>query len=211
MRVALLVTLVVVASATAGRMLAQADPTGFWNVVASGGGSHSSETLSMTDTISQTVVGQAVTNTLRLVPGFQAGLALQSVVPPIITDLVFKKLVFSNGGGKSSSESLTMLHTIGQPAIGPTSAGNTAIHAGFLAQSSSVIGTSSCGELDRDGQVNVLDVIFFLQILVGKLQPGAEQLRLADVDSSGTLNVLDGIALLRHVAGAQSALSCPPQ
>ena len=102
--------------------------------MASGGGSRSSETLSMTDTIGQSVVGRMASQLLGLIVGLQAGLGLQPVVPPVLTDLAFKKFVFSNGGGTSGSEMLAMVGTVGQPVIGPASAASNAIHAGFLVQ-----------------------------------------------------------------------------
>ena len=54
----------------------------------------------------------------------------------------------------------------------------------------------------------MIDAIILLQILVGRFQPEAEQVRLVDVDGSGALNVLDGILLLRHIVSEQAALSC---
>ena len=207
-RTALLIALVLMASATGGRLLAQVGSVGFWNAVASGGRSHSSETLSMTDTIGQSVVGRMASQSLGLIVGFQAGLGLQPVVQPVLTDLAFKKFVFSNGGETSGSEMLAMVDTMGQPVIGPASAVGNAIRAGFLAKASSSVGQPVCGDLNGDGLTDVIDAIILLQILVGRFQPEAEQVRLADVDGSGALNVLDGILFLRHIVGEQAALSC---
>lgn len=70
---------------------------------------------------------------------------------------------------------------------------------------------AGCGDLDRDGTINVLDIIAYIDILF--VQHGEIPLELGDINGDGTINVLDVVALIFYkyqcISDCGQFLNCP--
>lgn len=92
--------------------------------------------------------------------------------------------------------------TAGQAvAVQELSGGPFGLSGGFMAGTGPASAAGVCGDLDRSGSVNILDITINLQISVGLTDPTAEQLRLGDLDGSGDIDVGDAIKGLQHIVG----------
>ena len=69
---------------------------------------------------------------------------------------------------------------------------------------------SVCGDQDGNGRVDVFDAIIDLQIIVGLIQPTAQQQILIDVVRDGAINVFDVILTLQHIVGLVQITECGP-
>ena len=69
---------------------------------------------------------------------------------------------------------------------------------------------TACGDLNGDGDINVLDAIIDLQIIVGLITPTETQLKVGNVVRDDTINVLDAILLLQHIVGLTEITGCGP-
>lgn len=58
------------------------------------------------------------------------------------------------------------------------------------------------GDANDDTEVNILDVVSIVSIVLGEIEPTESQIKAADVDGNGTVNVLDAIALILNIFGA---------
>ncbi|MFG0259369.1 MAG: GC-type dockerin domain-anchored protein [Phycisphaerales bacterium JB041] len=91
-----------------------------------------------------------------------------------------------NGGGTSAGGGYTLAGTIGQHDAGPTIAGGGfTLSGGFWPG----IGANCLGDFNRDGTVNTLDVLAFLNAW----SAGDHS---ADFNRDGTVNTLDVLAFL---------------
>ncbi len=70
--------------------------------------------------------------------------------------------------------------------------------------------TGMCGDLSGNGEVTVLDVVFGLQIIVGRISPTTVQTFLADVNGDGQIAIDDIVHILQVVAGITSLTDCGP-
>ncbi len=115
------------------------------------------------------------------------------------------------GGGTSEGGDFTLDGTTGQPDAGRLEGGDFAVEGGFIpgvAAPPAFAGT--CGDLNDDGVINVLDAIIDLQIIVGLIEPTEAQLKLGDVVRNSTINVFDVILLLQHIVGLTEITGCGP-
>ncbi len=116
------------------------------------------------------------------------------------------------GGGTSAGGDFTLDGTIGQPdAGGKLTGGAFAVEGGFIpgvAAPPAFAGT--CGDLNGDEVINVLDAIIDLQIIVGLLTPTEDQLKAGDVVGDGIIDVFDAILLLQHIVGLTEITECGP-
>ena len=58
---------------------------------------------------------------------------------------------------------------------------------------------SSCqqlGDINGDGQVNVIDVVQLISFILGNTSPSENEVATADLNSDGLLNILDVVALI---------------
>jgi hypothetical protein len=55
------------------------------------------------------------------------------------------------------------------------------------------------GDVDGNGSIDVRDVIFAVNILLNLREPSTYQLRMADYNGDGVVNVLDIVAIVRHI------------
>ena len=116
------------------------------------------------------------------------------------------------GGGTSEGGDFTLDGTIGQPDAGRLEGGDFTVEGGFIpgvAAPPAFAGT--CGDLNDDGVINVLDAIIDLQIIVGLLTPTEDQLKAGDVVGDGIIDVFDAILLLQHIVGLTVITECGPQ
>ena len=68
-----------------------------------------------------------------------------------------------------------------------------------------------CGDQNRDGVVNIVDVIINLQIAVGLVDPTPTQKALGDLNRDASVDVLDAITALRYIVGLRPMLdACGP-
>jgi hypothetical protein len=63
------------------------------------------------------------------------------------------------------------------------------------------------GDVNQDGQINVLDVLFVVNIILGHVEPTPAQEWSADCNVDGTINVLDVIGIVNGILGIGT---CPP-
>jgi len=64
------------------------------------------------------------------------------------------------------------------------------------------------GEVNGDGNRNVLDVILIMNHIVGNVTLEGDNLQAADVNQDGSVNVLDTVLLQNHVVGNVSLAPC---
>ncbi len=57
------------------------------------------------------------------------------------------------------------------------------------------------GDVNSDGELNVLDIIITIQFITGILFPDDEQLTVADMNADGELNVLDIVLMVNNILG----------
>ena len=74
----------------------------------------------------------------------------------------------------------------------------------------------TCGDLNDDSLVTVIDAVIALQIIVELLTPTPAQLLLADVSGpeglpDGATDVVDVVAILGHIVGMSEITVCGPQ
>jgi len=81
----------------------------------------------------------------------------------------------------------------------------------FLISFSGERARAGCGDINMDGQINVLDIIEYIDILF--IQHGSIPLELGDINGSGNINVLDPIALIFYkyqcISDCEQYLNCP--
>ena len=70
--------------------------------------------------------------------------------------------------------------------------------------------TGLCGDQNDDGVVNILDVIFDLQIAAELVEPTPTQAILSDLNRDETVDVLDAIIALQHIVGSAQITGCGP-
>ncbi len=58
------------------------------------------------------------------------------------------------------------------------------------------------GDINGDGEVNILDVMSIINIITGSMTPTESQEKAADFNSDGTVNILDAMALINDITGA---------
>jgi len=66
----------------------------------------------------------------------------------------------------------------------------------------------ACGDVDRDGQINILDIVFLIDYKY-KGGPAPENLDKADVNSDLAINILDIVYLINYKYKAGPAPDCP--
>lgn len=101
----------------------------------------------------------------------------------------------------SSDESVAIVHKSGMVmAKAPGTAVITVTTANGLTASCKVTVTNPIfGDVNGDGQVTVKDVVLVLQYNIGKVELSASQFECADIDSSGTVDVMDAILLQKII------------
>ncbi len=57
------------------------------------------------------------------------------------------------------------------------------------------------GDINEDGQINIIDVIWTVNILLGITTPSPSQAWAADYNSDGTVNILDAIGIVNKIIG----------
>ena len=67
---------------------------------------------------------------------------------------------------------------------------------------------TSCGDINGDGQVNVVDVVRMVDIILGQQQFSAEEFACGDMGQDGTINVLDVIQMVDVILGNSSGGNC---
>jgi hypothetical protein len=55
------------------------------------------------------------------------------------------------------------------------------------------------GDLNEDGQINVLEVVLEVNIILGAITPTDLQLQVGDLNSDGGLNVLDVVLIVKLI------------
>ena len=55
------------------------------------------------------------------------------------------------------------------------------------------------GDVTEDGELNLLDLVQLVNIVLGTLEPTAQQVWAADMDGNGVINILDAIALVNVI------------
>ena len=75
----------------------------------------------------------------------------------------------------------------------------------------STLFVGTCGDLNGDSEVTVVDVIILLQIAVERVQPTPNQEIFGDLNGDGTITVIDAIMALQHIVGLIPTLDeCGP-
>jgi hypothetical protein len=69
-----------------------------------------------------------------------------------------------------------------------------------------IVTAVTCGDVNLDGSVNIIDTVGILQIVVGRVQPSSVQAVLSNLDGNESVDVPDAIISLRHLVG----LNPPP-
>lgn len=85
------------------------------------------------------------------------------------------------GGGESVGGNFAVAGALGQPDAGESSGGEFSISGGFVDEPAALI-----GDVNGDGQVNLLDVSPFVDAIVA-----GEFLPAADINGDGVVNLLD--------------------
>jgi YVTN family beta-propeller protein len=67
---------------------------------------------------------------------------------------------------------------------------------------------ANCGDVDDNGNVDVLDALITGQASAAIVQLNGEQTRRADVNSSGTVEILDALLIAQSASGLPSSLAC---
>ncbi|UCE19534.1 MAG: hypothetical protein JSV84_04100 [Gemmatimonadota bacterium] len=57
------------------------------------------------------------------------------------------------------------------------------------------------GDVNEDGAINILDVVWAINIILGSIDPGPSQQWSADFDDNGSVNVLDAIKIVNEILG----------
>ncbi len=57
------------------------------------------------------------------------------------------------------------------------------------------------GDVNGDSSVDILDVVFIVNIVLGKITPDAAQLNAADMNSDEVINILDVVRLVNNILG----------
>ena len=65
------------------------------------------------------------------------------------------------------------------------------------------LNTGHRGDLNGDGKINALDIIFVQRLIVGLDQLTDEKKALADINGDGKVNALDIIYIQRHIVGLE--------
>jgi len=69
---------------------------------------------------------------------------------------------------------------------------------------------TGCGDCNRDGQpIGVLDALVAARLGLGLVAPSPEQATCCDVDSTGSIDVIDALLLAQRAAALPVTLSCP--
>jgi len=103
--------------------------------------------------------------------------------------------VISGGGSiEGSSSSYRLVSTISETATGSGSSSSYILHHGFL-QEFSEGPAVLCGDVNDDGVVNILDIIYYIDWKF-KGGPTPVDIGTADVNSDGAYNILDIIYLI---------------
>lgn len=101
--------------------------------------------------------------------------------------------VLSGGGGYASSASYRLHSTIGQSSpLGHSSSSSFSLDTGFWYTLLQTI----MGDVNGDGEVNLVDAITALQVITG--QSPAEVLQSADVNGDGVIGLGEAIMILRE-------------
>jgi hypothetical protein len=61
--------------------------------------------------------------------------------------------------------------------------------------------TAQIGDINTDGNIDVLDVVQMVQIIIGAANPTPEQFSLADLNTDNTINVQDIVLLVNLIIG----------
>ncbi len=114
--------------------------------------------------------------------------------------------VISGGGVRATSPSYVVSGTVGQTAVGSGTAGGKIGRHGFWQDFA--VASFICGDVNNDGTVNVLDIIFLIDYKF-KGGPAPAILASADVNSDGSINVLDIIFLIDFKFKGGPPPNCP--
>ncbi|MFQ6093131.1 MAG: dockerin type I domain-containing protein [bacterium] len=63
------------------------------------------------------------------------------------------------------------------------------------------------GDVNFDGQINVLDVVLTVNFILSMVEPDSSQFCAADFDSDGSINVLDVIGIVNVILGGPTAVA----
>jgi hypothetical protein len=55
------------------------------------------------------------------------------------------------------------------------------------------------GDINADGDINVIDVVQLVNFILGNTSPGEDEASNADLNSDGLLNILDVVALVNII------------
>ena len=58
------------------------------------------------------------------------------------------------------------------------------------------------GDVNEDGQVNIIDVVLTVNIVLGIITPTPSQEWAADFNEDGTVNILDAIMIVNFILGS---------
>ncbi|MFQ6093721.1 MAG: dockerin type I domain-containing protein [bacterium] len=64
-----------------------------------------------------------------------------------------------------------------------------------------LLAACSKGDVDLNGEVNVLDVVFAVNFILDQVQPDSAQFCAADFNGDGTVNVLDLVGIVNKILG----------
>ncbi|MFQ6093550.1 MAG: M1 family aminopeptidase [bacterium] len=57
------------------------------------------------------------------------------------------------------------------------------------------------GDVNEDGTINIIDVVWVVNIILGSLEPSASQYWAADFDDNGKVNIIDAIMIVNEILG----------
>ena len=63
------------------------------------------------------------------------------------------------------------------------------------------IRTFTKGDVNGDGDINILDVIETINIILGKLDPTPDQFRAADINGDKVIDILDVLGIVNVILG----------
>ncbi len=114
--------------------------------------------------------------------------------------------VISGGSVQSTAPSFSLSATVGQTAAGPSGSAAINVNYGFW-QVFQMPSSFVCGDINNDGLVNILDIIFLIDFKF-KGGPAPDNLEAADVNNDGLVNILDIIYLINHKFKGGPAPDC---
>jgi DNA-binding beta-propeller fold protein YncE len=83
-----------------------------------------------------------------------------------------------------------------------------AVLTALILAASPAIATPTCGDVNDNSVVNVLDALMVAQFSAGTVVPTAEQIASGDVNSNGSLDLLDALRVLQMAAGLPVTFNC---